>query len=95
MGNGDTLDEDDAQRRLERLQVAHAGQADDVGHDDGEKAVEAHAGRHGKGLVGRERHDERADGGGNARGEEHAVPELRATSAPIKLPRGIITVEKN
>ena len=74
----DALDEDDAQRRLERLQVAHAGQGDDVGHDDGEKAVETHAGRHGKGLVGRERHDERADGGGDAGGEEHAVPELRA-----------------
>ena len=74
----DALDEDDAQCRLERLQVAHAGQGDDVGHDDGKEAVESHAGRHGKGLVGRERHDERADGGSDARGEEHAVPELRA-----------------
>ena len=82
----DALDEDDAQRRLERLQVAHAGQGDDVGHDDGKEAVETHTGRHGKGLVGRKRHDERADGGGNARGKERrsraaSRPERRSRSA--------------
>ena len=73
----DALDEDDAQRRLERLQVAHAGQGDDVGHDDGEKAVETHAGRHGKGLVGQKGHAHRADGGGDAGGEKYAVPQGR------------------
>ena len=74
----DAFNEDDAERGLEGFEVAHAGDGNDVCHNDGEEAVESHAGRHCEGLVRGESHDEHADCGSDAGGEEHAVPELRA-----------------
>ena len=70
------FNEDDDQGGLEALHIAHAGDARDVGHHDGEEAVQAHAGGQAEGLVGQEGHGEHGDGGGDAGGQEHAVPQV-------------------
>ena len=71
----DAFHQDDHQRGLEGSHIAHAGQGHDVAHDHSKEAVQAHAGRHGKGLVGQECHAEHTDGGGHTGGYEHAVPQ--------------------
>ena len=72
------LDEDDAHCGREGFLVAQAGERCDVCNDDGEEAVQAHAGGHDEGLVGQEGHGHRADGAGNAGGQKHAVPKRGA-----------------
>ena len=72
------LDEDDAHCGREGFLVAQAGERCDVCNDDGEEAVQAHAGSHCKGLVRGEGHDEHADRGGYARCHEYSVPQRSA-----------------
>ena len=71
----DAFHQDDDQRGLEGGHIAHAGHGGDVGDHQGEEAVQAHAGGHGKGLVGQEGHHQAAHAGSDAGGQEHAVPQ--------------------
>ena len=74
----DAFDEDDDEGSLKSAGVVAVIDHGDVGHHHSEEAVETHAGRHGKGLVGQEGHAGGADGGGDAGCKEHAVPQRRA-----------------
>ena len=85
----DALNEDDHQGGLEALHIAHAGDAHDVGHHHGEEGVEAHAGGQAEGLVGQEGHAEHGDGGGDAGGQEHAVPQVLTACAIVGQDVGV------
>ncbi len=74
----DALHQNDAQHRLEGAGIVRVQHGGHVAGDDGEEAVQTHAGGHDEGLVGQEGHDYRADGAGDAGGQEHAVPKGRA-----------------
>ena len=73
----DTLDQYDAECRLKGLKIGHARQSDDVCDNDGKEAVQSHAGRHCKGLVGNECHHENTDCGCNTGCQENTVPKFR------------------
>ena len=75
------LHQNDHQSRLEGAQIGHARETRHIGHHQGKKAVETHAGRHGEGLVGQKAHADGADGGSDAGGQKHAVPEPHALCA--------------
>ena len=62
----------------ERLNIAHAGNAHNIGHNQRKEAVQTHTGSHGKGLVGQEGHHNTAHSGGNTGGQKYTVPQGRA-----------------
>lgn len=72
------LDKDDAHCGGEGFLVAQAGERCDVCNDDGEKAVQSHAGSHCERLVRGKGHDEHADGGGYAGCHEDRIPQRSA-----------------
>ena len=71
----DALDEDNAQRCLERSYIAESRHSDNVADNYRKEAVESHTGCHRKRLVGEKRHCERTDCRSNAGCKEHAVPQ--------------------
>ena len=71
----DALHQNDAQHRLKGAGVVSVQHGGHIAGDDGEEAVQTHAGRHDEGLVGQKRHAHRADGAGDAGGQKNAVPE--------------------
>ena len=83
-GKENAGDQDDGKARavsiLEGIvHAARSGHCSRNARNHGRKvAVQAHTGGHGKGLVGKERHQQRADAGGNDGGQEDAVPESAA-----------------
>ena len=73
-----TFCKNDDEGGLEGCNIAHTGDAYDVGNNNGEEAVETHTGSHCEGLVGKKCHCEHTYCGSNAGCEEYAVPQGRA-----------------
>ena len=69
--------QNDAQHRLKSAGIVGVQHGGHVAGDDRKEAVQTHAGRHDKGLVGQKRHAHSADGAGDAGGQKDAVPEGR------------------
>ena len=74
----DALHQNDAQHRLKGAGVVGVQHGGHVAGDHGKEAVQPHAGCHNEGLVGQKSHAHRADGAGDAGGQENAVPKRGA-----------------
>ena len=78
----DAFGKHDDEGGLEGGDVARTREGGNLRYDQGEEAVEAHAGGKAEGLVGPERHADHGDAGGQARCQEDGVPQLVASARP-------------
>ena len=74
------FNQNDDQGSLERSNIGHAGDADDVGNNHGKEAVQAHTGSHCKGLICQKCHAEHTDCRSNTGCHEDTVPQGAARS---------------
>ena len=79
---------------MEAGHVGQAGGGGDVGHHHGEKAVQAHAGGQGEGLVGQEGHTEHGVGGGGQKVVSPATISVR-TVVPFSLSLKIFSIKNS